>query len=148
MGLSARQEKFCVEYAKTANAAGSYKNAGYKVTNDRSAASAANRLLQNVDIKSRIVELSNEARKAEIADIAEIQQFLSKAMRGEIDEEQIVVEGCGDGISQAVTRTRKSQLRDRVRAGEILAKMRGGFDNTINVNIAVPKFGGDDELED
>ena len=148
MVLSAKQERFCQEYAKTANAMQSYKNAGYKARNDNVAKACASRLLTTDNIKNRIAELTEETRKAAIADIAEIQELLTSIARGEIEEEQIVVEGCGEGISEAVTKNRKAQIKDRIKAAETLAKMRGGFDNTINVNVAVPKFGGDDELQD
>lgn len=148
MPLSARQEKFCVEYAKSANATESYRKAGYKAKNDNVAKSAASRLLSNVDVKARIAELADEVRKQSIMDIAEIQELLSSIARGEIKEDQIVVEGCGDGISQAVNCKREAQLKDRIKAAETLAKMRGGFDNTININVEIPRFVGDDELED
>ena len=148
MALSARQEAFCQEYVKTANAPQSYKKAGYKARNDNVANACASRLLNTDNIKARIAELTEETRREAIADIAEIQEILTSIARGETREEQIVVEGCGDGISQGVIKTRKVQERDRLKAAELLAKMRGGFDNTVNVNLAVPKFSGDDELVD
>ena len=148
MALSVRQEKFCVEYAKSGNAAESYKKAGYKVKNVESATACASRLLRNANVEARLAELREETKRDSIADIGEIQEILTSIARGETREEQIVVEGCGDGISQGVIKTRKVQERDRLKAAELLAKMRGGFDNTINVNLAVPKFSGDDELED
>ena len=148
MDLSVRQEKFCAEYVKSGNVAESYKKAGYRVKNVASAASSGNRLLKNANVAARIAELREATKRESIADIGEIQEILTSIARGETREEQIVVEGCGDGISQGVIKTRKVQERDRLKAAELLAKMRGGFDNTVNINLAVPKFSGDDELVD
>lgn len=146
--LSARQERFCQEYAKTANAPQSYKNAGYVAKNDNVANACASRLLKNDNIQMRIAELNAEAHSNAIANIAEIQERLTAILRGETQEEQIVVEGCGDGISEAVIKKRAPQLKDAIKAGELLAKMQGGFDNNISVTLSVPQFGGDDSLED
>ena len=137
MVLSAKQERFCQEYAKTANAMQSYKNAGYKARNDNVAKACASRLLTTDNIKNRIAELTEETRKAAIADIAEIQELLTSIARGEIEEEQIVVEGCGEGISEAVTKKRKAQIKDRIKAAETLAKMRGFNDPQVNVTMPI-----------
>ena len=69
-------------------------------------------------------------------------------MRGELQEEQVVVEGCGDGISEATIVRRKPQLKDVIKAGETLARMQGGFDNKVQIEMTVPVFGGEDSLED
>ena len=85
-------------------------------------------------------ELTEETRRESIASVAEIQETLTAILRGDIKEQQIVVEGCGDGISEAVTKERSAQLKDRIKAGETLAKMFGAFDNSVKVNVSVPVF--------
>lgn len=146
--LNPKQEAFCLHYAQTGNATESYKKAGYACKNDNAAGASARRLLLNVKIKERLAELAKEMACDEIANIAEIQRRLTAILRMELDEEQVVVEGCGDGVSAAKTVTHKAQLKDVLKAGELLAKMQGGFDNRIQVEMTVPVFGGDDELED
>ena len=42
MNLNVRQERFCLEYAKEANATKAYKNAGYNCKNDASATEGHN----------------------------------------------------------------------------------------------------------
>lgn len=146
--LNPKQEAFCLHYAQTGNATESYKKAGYACKNDNAAAACARRLLISAKVQERLAELAEEMASDKIANIAEIQRRLTAILRMELDEEQVVVEGCGDGVSAAKTVTRKAQLKDVLKAGELLAKMQGGFDNKLQVEMTVPVFGGDDDLED
>lgn len=141
-------ERFCVEYAKSGNAPQSYKKAGYKAKTENSINTNASRLLKNATIQARLAELREETHRESIATIAEIQETLTAIMRGDVKEQQIVVEGCGDGISEAVVKERAPQLKDQIKAGETLAKMFGAFDNSVKVNLVVPVIGGEDDLSD
>lgn len=146
--LNVKQEAFCLHYAKTGNATESYKQAGYNPKNDNSAGANARRLLQKDKIKARLAELAEELASEKIANIKEVQERLTSILRGEIQEEQVVVEGCGDGVSEAKIIKRQPQLKDVIKAGETLAKMQGGFDNKVQVELTVPVFGGEDDIED
>ena len=146
--LNPKQEAFCLHYAKTGNATESYKQAGYNPKNDNSAGANARRLLLNDKIKSRIADITAEMASEKIAGIREIQERLTSILRGELQEEQVVVEGCGDGVSEAKVIKRQPQLKDVIKAGETLGKMQGAFDNKTNVNVVIPVFGGEEGLED
>jgi phage terminase small subunit len=65
-GLNLRQERFCLAVFQDPNASPTraYKQAGYKVTNDRAAAACASRLLQNANTAGRLDELRAEQAKA------------------------------------------------------------------------------------
>jgi phage terminase small subunit len=143
-----RWEAFCLHYAKTGNASEAYKIAGYAAKTEGALYSAANRLLKNVKVRERLAELAEELAADKIAGIREIQERLTSILRGELLEEQIVVEGQGVGSSEAKIIERKPQLKDVIKAGETLAKMQGGFDNTMKVELTVPVFGGEERLED
>lgn len=146
--LNIRQEAFCLHYARSGNATESYKQAGYKPKNDNAANANAVRLLRNDKIKARLKELADELADEKIANIREVQEKLTSILRGQLQEEQVVVEGCGDGISEAKIIKRMPQLKDVIKAGETLAKMQGGFDSSLNIDITVPVFGGEERLED
>ena len=146
--LNPKQEAFCLHYAKSGNATESYKKAGYNPKNDNSAGACARRMLLDSKIKARLAELADEMKTEKIASIAEIQERLTAILRSELDEDQVVVEGCGDGVSEAKIVKRKAQLKDVLRAGELLAKMQGGFDNRMQLEVSIPVFGGDDDLAD
>ncbi len=146
--LNVKQEAFCLHYARTGNATESYKVAGYDAKTPGGIYSNANRLLKNAKVKARLAELANEIASEKIANIKEIQERLTAILRGEVQEEQVVVEGCGDGVSEAKIIEKKPQLKDVIKAGETLAKMQGGFDTKLQVELTVPVFGGEERLED
>lgn len=143
-----KHERFCMEYVKTANAADSYKKAGYTTKNAETAAASARRLLQKANIQARLAELHEEMKSEKIASAAEVQERLTRILRMEETEDVVVVEGVDKGVSEARIVRKRPQLKDVIKAGETLAKMQGAFDNSVNVNLSVPVFGGVDDLED
>ena len=145
--LNVKQEAFCLHYAKTGNATESYKIAGYQCKNDAVVAASAVRLLNQVKVKARLAELAEQMASEKIANAKEIQERLTAILRGELKEDQVVVEGCGDGVSEASIIHRDPQLKDVIKAGELLAKMQGAFDNKVQVELTIPVFGGEEEFE-
>lgn len=143
-----KQEAFCLHYAKTGNATESYKQAGYKAKTEGALYAAANRLLKNVKVQARLKELADEIASDKIANIKEIQERLTRILRMEETEDQIVVEGNGDGCSDARIVKKRPALKDVIKAGETIGKMQGAFDNKLQVEMTVPVFGGEDKLED
>lgn len=143
--MTARQERFCQEFAKTGNATLSAINAGYS---EKTANEQGSRLLANVSIQERIRELQGEIKNQNIMDAREMQEHLTSIIRQESQEEVIVVEGCGDGISEAVTKTKTPSQSDRIKAIQLLARMQGVLDSGNTVNVLVPVFGGESDLEE
>jgi phage terminase small subunit len=161
---SVKQEKFCLHYAETGNATESYKKAGYSAKNDNVAGVSAAKLLRNTKIQERLQEIADELKSEKIADIAEIQEYLTSVMRREHCEHTVVV------LSKEISRyapdengTMRKQtvkeecpqivpiparLSDANKAAETLARMQGGFDNKLQVEMTIPVFGGESELED
>lgn len=141
-------ESFCLHYAKTGNASEAYRQAGYQAKTEGSVYTSANRLLQNVEVKARIAEIIAELSAEKIADIREIHEYLTSVIRGETTEDVVVTEGCGDGVSEAkVVKVRTNNVA-RIKAATELAKMKGGYDNKMTLELTVPVFGGEERLED
>ena len=141
-------EAFCLHYAKTGNASEAYRMAGYKTENERSIYSNCNRLLKNDDIRARLAELAEELASEKIANIREVQEYLTSVIRGETTDDVVVTEGCGDGVSEAkIVKVRTSNVA-RIKAATELAKMQGGYDTRLQVELTVPVFGGEERLED
>lgn len=111
--ITVRQDRFCVAYVKSGNAADAYRKAGYKPKNNNTAAAAAARLLKDVNIQDRLRELQREASKHDIADAQEIQGLLTKAMR----------KAAADGDALALCKT-----------ADILNKMHGDYINKTQVS--------------
>lgn len=145
--LNEKQETFCLEYAKTANAAQSYKRA-YGDMKESSLYSNANRLLKNDRIQARLRELTEETRRKSIADAAEIQEILTRIARQEQQEEVVVVEGVEKGVTEARIVYKRPSNADAVKAAQTLARMQGAFDLNVNMTVSVPVFEGEESLED
>ena len=64
MALTIKQEKFCIEYAKSGNARQAYIEAGYKCNSDEAADANASRLLRKDKVKERLAELTEEVKNA------------------------------------------------------------------------------------
>lgn len=143
--MTARQIAFCLAYAGSGNATQSAIEAGYS---EKTAYSCGQRLLKNVDVQKYLKELTEEHASSKIADAKEMQEVLTSIIRQEMDEENLVIEGCGDGISEAVIRTKKSSHKDVLKAIDLLGRMQGAFSNQTTLQVVVPVFGGEESLED
>lgn len=143
--MTHRQKMFCYEYAQSGNATQSAIKAGYA---EKTARSQGQRLLTKVDIQNELQRLADEMASSKIATAKEMQELLTSIIRSEETEEVVVVEGCGDGISQATVVDKRPSARDKIKAVETLAKMQGVLDNKTALNICIPVFGGEDNLEE
>ena len=143
--MTARQIAFCLAYAGSGNATQSAIEAGYS---EKSARSQGQYLLTNPDIQNYLKTLQEEHASKKIADAREMQEVLTSIIRQEMEEENIVVEGCGDGVSEAVIKKKKSSHKDVLKAIDLLGRMQGAFTNQTTLNVMIPVFGGEDNLED
>jgi phage terminase small subunit len=142
--MTPKQKKFCLEYASSGNATESAIKAGYS---KKTAYSIGQENLKKPELQKFLQQLADEMASQKIANAKEMQEVLTSIIRQELEEEVIVVEGCGDGISEAVTKIKKPSTRDAIKAIETLAKMQGIFDTKANVNLVIPVFGGEEDLE-
>lgn len=133
--LTLKQENFCREYIKCGNASEAYRKA-YNCQNMKpeSINRKASELLDNVKITARVQELDKEKKNEAIADAQEIQETLTRLLRGQEQEECVVVENIHVGCSEARIVNKQVTPKDRIKAGETLAKMRGYFDITIKLD--------------
>lgn len=143
--MTPKQKRFCLEYANSGNATESAIKAGYS---KKTAYSIGQENLKKPELQKFLQDLAEQMASQKIATAKEMQEVLTSIIRQEATEELIVVEGCGDGISEAVTKIKKSSTRDAIKAIETLAKMQGLFDTSTNVNLVIPVFGGEEDLED
>ena len=135
LALSVKQEKFCLEYAKSGNQRQAYFLAGYNCKSDEAADANASRLLRNDKVQARLAELAEEAKNASIADIVEMQQTLTKIIRQELTEEVIVVESVGDFMSEARKMDKNPAIKDIINAINTLGKMQGVFIDKVQQEV-------------
>ncbi len=147
MALSVRQEKFCLEYAKLGNARQAYINAGYDCKEESTIDASASRLLSNVKVKLRLAELAEETKNNAIADIQEMQEVLTEIIR-QVREEEVIVNEIVKGNTTTKKMKKKASIKEVISAIEKLGKMQGAFSEKVELEIAVPVFSGEDELEE
>ena len=124
--MTPRQEKFCIEYLIDLNATQAAIRAGYsKKTADR----IANQNLKKLEIQSRIKKMRDEYYDKAIMSAKEVEYLLSKAGRGELKEEVVVVEGVGDGFSESKIIKKRLSAKDRIKALELMGKRHHLFED-------------------
>jgi phage terminase small subunit len=117
--LTLKQRRFIDAYIETANATEAAKRAGYS---EKTAYATGAENLRKPQIQKAIQERLDAMEAAKTATPEEVMQHLTAAMRGEIQEECIVVEGCDDGCSRARIMEKQISARDRLKAAELLLK--------------------------
>jgi len=148
-GLTDKQRIFANEYLVDLNATRAYKKAYPNVKKDEVANAAASRMLRNVKVKAYIDEQLKKIEDESIADATEVMKYLTQILRGELDEEVVVVEGEGDGCSSARTLRKEVGIRERNKAAELLGKRYRLFIDKIEADVnQTVIFEGENELED
>ena len=134
MGLTNQQMLFITEYLIDMNATRAYKVAYPSVKKDSSAAAAAWRLLRVKKVEEYYNEQLEKIQSAKVADAQEVLEHLTAAMRGEIQEEVVVVEGSGEGCSDAKIVEKQVSEKDRLKAAELLGRRYSMFTDKVDVS--------------
>ena len=146
MALTEKQKRFCDEYLIDLNATQAAIRAGYS---ERSARQIAERNMTKDDIQKYIKERMSEKEKQLIADQDEVLKYLTSVLRGESTAQEIVIEGTGDGCSEAKTMEKAPSEKERLKAAELLGKRYALFtdkvetDMDVDLNITID-YGEDD----
>ena len=141
--LTVKQRRFVDAYIETGNAAEAARRAGYK---SRNADVMGRENLRKPTVRKVLEARLKELEDAQIADAKEVMQFLTASMRGETQEEVVVVEGNDKGYSSARIIKKQLLAHDRLDAAKQLAK-RFGLDSAAIDNVdegPVILEGGDD----
>lgn len=120
MKLTPKQKAFADYYIETGNAEQSALRAGYS---DKYARSDAYKLPAKTGIKSYIAEKMKQLESERIATAKEVLEYLTKGLRQELEEEVIVVEGIGDGCSEATIKKKKISIKESNACADRLAKI-------------------------
>lgn len=133
MKLTEKQKRFADIYIETGNATQSYIDAGYKATSRKVAEANARKLLANYSLKKHIDERIAEKEDEQIAKQDEVLRYLTKVMRREEKEYQVVTlrksrSWYEDGKKQTVEEEvpeiieLPSRVSDANKAAELLGK--------------------------
>ncbi len=148
MALNHKQKQFYKEWLIDANATQAAIRAGYS---KKTAYSQGQRLLKNVEGQKYLAELMAEKESELIASQDEVLKYLTSVMRGKSQSTEIVVEGIGDGCSEARAVLKEPSEKERLKAAELLGRRYGLYTDKIEtdvdmeLNITVDYGDGDNE---
>ena len=133
--MTDKQRKFCDEYLIDCNATRAYRKAYPNVKKDSSAAVCAAKLLRIAKVQEYINEQLEKISSEKIATAEEVMQYLTSVLRGESQSEIVVVEGVGDGCSDARRMNKAPDEKERLKAAELLGKRYGLFKESVNLEV-------------
>ena len=117
--LTEKQKRFIDYYIETGNATESARRAGYS---EKYINTNASKLLQNTTIKAAIDARLKELEDSRIAKADEVLKFLTATLRSQVTEPHVIVEGTGEGCSEAKVIETGPSVRDRIEAAKNLLK--------------------------
>ena len=132
MKLTTKQQRFCDEYLVDLNATQAAIRAGYS---KKTARQTATENLSKPYIREYIDKRLKEKEAELIADQDEVLKYLTSVLRGESQSTEIVVEGTGDGCSEARTIEKSPSEKDRLKAAELLGKRYGLYTEKIETDV-------------
>lgn len=130
--MTERQKRFCNEYLIDLNVTQAAIRAGYT---SKYADKRAYELLDKPEIKEYLDQQLKKIEDEKIADAKEVMQYLTSVMRNEVTEEVVVVEGYGDGCSEAKKVKKDISAKDRNKAAELLGKRYRLFVDKVEQNV-------------
>ena len=129
--MTEKQKRFCDEYLIDYNATQAAIRAGYS---PKTAYSIGDENLKKPELKSYLEAEQEKLHNAKTADVQEVMEYLTAVLRGESSASVVVVEGVGDGCSEARTITKPPDEKERLKAAELLGKRFGMFTDKVNVS--------------
>lgn len=134
MKLTEKQKAFCNYYLETLNATESAIRAGYS---KKTAFTIGCENLKKPYLKNYIDETLKKMDDKRIADASEVLKYLTSVLRGESVSEVVVIEGTGEGCSEARKMDKAPDERERLKAAELLGKRYRLFTDRVEVEGAV-----------
>ena len=93
------------------------------------------RLLTFANLKNYINEELEKVQSKKVATVQEVMEYLTSVVRGESESEVVVIEGTGDGCSDARTMYKKPDEKEKLKAAELLGKRYGIFSEKMDLSI-------------
>lgn len=129
--LTLKQKRFADEYIISGNATQSAIKAGYS---KKTAGVIAVENLEKPNIKAYIDKRLKELDAKAIAKQEEVLQYLTAVMRGQSKSAVVVIEGLGEGLSEARLINKTPDEKDRIKAAELLGKRYGAFTEKVDIS--------------
>lgn len=140
-----KHEKFCNEYIKDMNATQAAIRAGYS---EKTAGVQASKLLKIVNIKMRVAELREAYFDENIMTAQQVEYELTRIALGLSNEKQVVIEGTGEGCSEARIIDKPPDEKSRLKALELMAKRHRILSGDTTIDIKPVLIVGGDDIAD
>lgn len=140
-----RHEKFCHEYIKDMNATQAAIRTGYS---EKTAKMQGSRLMTNDDIKARVKELRDAYFNENIMTAQQVEYELTRIALGLSNEKHVVIEGTGDGYSEARIIDKPPDEKSRLKALELMAKRHRILSGATTIDIKPVLIVGGDDIAD
>ena len=140
-----RHEKFCHEYIKDMNATQAAIRTGYS---EKTAKMQGSRLMTNDDIKLRVAELREAYLDENIMTAKQVEYELTRIALGLSNEKHVVIEGTGDGYSEARIIDKPPDEKSRLKALELMAKRHRILSGDTTIDIKPVLIVGGDDIAD
>lgn len=140
-----RHEKFCHEYIKDMNATQAAIRTGYS---EKTAKMQGSRLMTNDDIKARVAELRDAYLDENIMTAKQVEYELTRIALGLSNEKQVVIEGTGEGCSEARIIDKPPDEKSRLKALELMAKRHRILSGDTTIDIKPVLIVGGDDIAD
>lgn len=140
-----RHEKFCHEYIKDMNATQAAIRTGYS---EKTAKMQGSRLMTNDDVKARVAELRDAYFNENIMTAQQVEYELTRIALGLSNEKQVVIEGTGEGCSEARIIDKPPDEKSRLKALELMAKRHRILSGDTTIDIKPVLIVGGDDIAD
>ena len=132
-GLTVRQKLFVDNYIlNKGNALQAALKAGYS---PKTARGTASELLENPNVQAAIHARTAELENERTASTQEVLEYLASVLRGETADEIVVNVGKGKGYTQPEKVKAQVTTKDRLKAAELLGKVKGIFITKAEVDL-------------
>jgi len=131
--MTDKQQKFADEYIIDCNATRAYMAAYPNIKKESAARANGSRLLTNANVRAYIDERLAEISSQKTAEAQEVMEYLTSVMRGQSEAEIVVIEGYGDGCSEAKRMKKAPDEKERLKAAELLGKRFGLFTDKVSL---------------
>ena len=143
------QRKFADGYIIDCNASRAYRAAYPNIKNNKVAKTNGSFLLAKANIKAYIDEKLTEISNSKTAEVTEIMQYLMSMLRGQSKASVVVIDGNGEGCSEARVFEKPPDEKERLKAAELFSKRYGLLTENVEVDNVVPvAISGGEALED
>ena len=140
-----KHERFCTEYVKDMNGKQAAIRTGYA---ERSAEMQASRLLRNDKVKQRVAELREAYFNENIMTAQQVEYELTRIALGLSNEKHVVIEGTGEGCSEARIIDKPPDEKSRLKALELMAKRHRILSGDTTIDIKPVLIVGGDDIAD